>query len=79
MMLAGVQLCATVFFQAIGQSVKATVVSLSKQLLFYVPAMLILSKCIGLVGILWAGPVADIAAFTLSVVLCIKELKKMEC
>ena len=55
MMLAGVQLCATVFFQAIGQSVKATVVSLSKQLLFYVPAMLILSKCIGLVGILWAA------------------------
>lgn len=78
MMLADVQLCATVFFQAIGQSVKATVVSLSKQLLFYVPAMLILSKYIGLVGILWAGPVADIAAFTLAVVLCIKELKKME-
>lgn len=79
MMLSGVQLCATVFFQAIGQSVKATVVSLSKQLLFYVPAMLILSKCIGLVGILWAGPIADMAAFTLSVVLCIRELKKMEC
>lgn len=76
-MLAGVQLCASVFFQAIGQPVKATVVSLSKQLLFYVPAMLLLSRFLGLTGILWAGPVADALAFLLSGILCLRELKRL--
>ena len=76
--LNGVQMCAGVLFQAIGQPVKAAVASLSKQLLFYVPAMLIVSKILGLTGILWAGPVADVLAFVLSGVLCIRELKKMD-
>ena len=76
--LNGVQMCAGVLFQAIGQPVKAAVASLSKQLLFYVPAMLIVSQILGLTGILWAGPVADVLAFVLSGVLCIRELKKMD-
>lgn len=76
-MLAGLQLCAGVFFQAIGQPVKATLVSLSKQLLFYVPAMIILARFFGLTGILLAGPVADALAFTLSCLLCLQKLKKL--
>ncbi|MEE0435924.1 MAG: MATE family efflux transporter [Peptococcaceae bacterium] len=77
-MLNGLQLCAGVFFQAIGQPVKATVVSLSKQLLFYVPAMIVLARFFGLTGILLAGPVADALAFTLSLILCLRELRKLE-
>lgn len=75
--LNGVQMCAGVLFQAIGQPMKAAVASLSKQLIFYVPSMLIISKFLGLTGILWAGPVADVLAFILSGFLCIRELKKM--
>lgn len=76
--LNGVQICTGVLFQAIGCPVKAAITSLSKQLLFYVPAMLIASKILGLTGILWAGPIADVLAFILSGILCIHELKRMD-
>ena len=76
--LNGLQMCTGVLFQAIGQPVKAAVASLSKQLLFYVPAMLIVSRISGLTGVLWAGPIADALAFILCFILCVHELKKME-
>ncbi|MDE7340653.1 MAG: MATE family efflux transporter [Lachnospiraceae bacterium] len=76
--LNGLQMCTGVLFQAIGQPVKAAVASLSKQLLFYVPAMLIVSRISGLTGVLWAGPIADALAFMLCFLLCVHELKKME-
>lgn len=76
--LGGVQLCAGTLFQAIGHPGKATVVSLAKQVIFYIPALLILARIFGLVGILWAGPVAEALAFFLAAVLVTKELKKMD-
>lgn len=76
--LNGLQMCAGVLFQAIGQPMKAAITSLSKQVIFYIPAMLILSRFFGLTGILMAGPTADALAFILSGAFCYKEIKKME-
>lgn len=76
--LGGLQMCTGVFFQAIGQPTKAAVASLSKQLAFYIPAMLICSRFWGLTGILFAGPVSDALAFVLCVLLCRHELAKMK-
>lgn len=76
--LGGMQLCAGTLFQAIGHPAKATVVSLAKQAIFYIPAMLVLAKVFGLIGILLAGPVAEVLAFFLAVVLTLKELKNMD-
>ena len=76
--LNGLQMCASVLFQAIGQPVKAAITSLSKQLIFYVPAMLILSYFFGLTGLLAAGPTADALAFILAGGFSYKVLKDME-
>lgn len=76
--LNGLQMCTGVFFQAIGQPVKAAVASLSKQLIFYIPAMLILAPIFGLDGVLMAGPVADAFAFILCLILCAREIRKMD-
>ena len=76
--LNGLQMCAGVLFQAIGQPMKAAITSLSKQVIFYIPAMIILSHFFGLTGILMAGPAADALAFILSGAFCYKEIKKME-
>ena len=76
--LNGLQMCAGVLFQAIGQPMKAAITSLSKQVIFYIPAMLILSRFFGLTGILMAGPTADALAFILSGAFCYKEIKKMD-
>ena len=75
--LGGVQLCAGTLFQAIGKPVLATIVSLAKQVIFYIPAMFILAKLLGLMGVLWAGPVSELLAFFLAIVLMRRETKQM--
>ena len=73
----GVQLPAGIFFQAIGKSSRSALLSLSRQILFLIPAMFILSNIFGLMGILYAGAVADGIAFILSLVLLIVEVKNL--
>ena len=75
--LGGVQLCAGTLFQAIGKPAMATVVSLAKQVIFYVPAMIILAAILGLEGVLWAGPLSELLAFFLGGALMMREVKKM--
>lgn len=71
----GIQLVSGIFFQAIGKSFKSVVISLSRQILFLIPAMLILGEMFGINGLLYAGPVADGVAFIISVLLLIVENK----
>ena len=48
-----------IFFQAIGRPVPAALLSLSRQIIFLIPAMLFFGYLWGVEGILWAGPVGD--------------------
>ena len=48
-----------IFFQAIGKPVPATLLSLSRQIIFLIPAMLIFGYFWGVEGVLWAGPFSD--------------------
>ena len=76
--LNGFQLCTGVFFQAIGKPVQATLVSLSRQVLFLLPALVILPRFLGVEGALWAGPVGDACAFVLALTLGFLELRKLD-
>lgn len=58
-----------IFFQAIGKPVQATVLSLSRQLLFLIPAALIFGRLFGVEGVLWASPFSDLAACALALVM----------
>ncbi len=69
----GVQIPSGIFFQAIGKSAKSVILSLSRQILILIPAMIILSSSYGIMGVLSAGPVADGIAFVLAVVLLLRE------
>lgn len=73
----GIQIPSGIFFQAIGKSIKSVILSLSRQLVFLVPAMLILGQIFGLKGVLFAGPVADGVAFALAVILLSREIKQL--
>ena len=73
----GVQLPAGIFFQAIGKSSRSAVLSLSRQILFLIPAMFILGKIFGLMGLLYAGAVADGLSFVLATTLLIVEIKNL--
>lgn len=74
----GFQTVAALFMQSIGRAVKSAVISLSRQIIFLLPAEFILSSILGILGVLWAGPVADILAFILAVAIVGRELKILE-
>lgn len=75
-LLNGFQLCTGIFFQAIGKPVQATLISLSRQVIFLLPALLILPRFLGVEGALWAGPVGDGCAFVLALTLGMLEIKR---
>ncbi len=72
------QITSGIFFQAIGNPVKAAILSLSRQIGFLVPAMLILPKFFGIEGLLYAGPTADSLAFILAIILVTIEVRKIK-
>ncbi len=66
--------------QSIGYSFRATLTAISKQGLFFIPAILILPPLLGIPGLQLAQPVADGLTFVLTqviVVMVIKELRGM--
>ena len=74
----GVQIPAGIFFQAIGKSSRSAILSLSRQIVLLIPAMFILSSIFGLMGVLYAAPVADGIAFILAATLLILAVKKLK-
>ncbi len=66
--------------QSIGYSFRATLTAISKQGLFFIPAILILPPLLGIPGLQLAQPVADGLTFVLTqviVVMVVKELRGM--
>ena len=75
--LNGFQTVSAIFFQSIGKPVMSGAISLSRQIIFLIPAIMILCHYMGIKGVLWAGPVADGLAFILAFVLAAVEIRKM--
>lgn len=73
----GFQIISAIFFQSIGKPIISGVISFSRQIIFLIPATMILCTIIGLNGVLWAGPVADGLAFVLALILVICEIRKL--
>ena len=63
--------------QAIGAATESLVVNLSRQGIIYIPAIFILQAKLGVTGLIWAQPVADILSLLLAVFLYIKILRKI--
>ncbi len=73
--LVGFQVVAGNFFQSIGQAKKAIVQSLSRQIIFLVPGLLIFPAWLGLNGVWIAMPVSDFLASLLSLYLLVGQIK----
>lgn len=71
--LTGFQTITAVYLQAVGKPIKSAILSLARQIIFFIPAALILPAYMGVIGVLWTGPVADGLAFILSLILIIYE------
>ena len=71
------QLISSNFFAAIGKPVKGLLLSMTRQVFFLIPLLLILPVFLGLDGIMFAGPAADSIAFVTAVILVGREMGHM--
>ncbi len=76
--LVGFQIIITNYFQSVGRAGRAILLSLTRQVLFLIPLILILPNFFGLMGIWVAGPVSDFSASALAAFLFIKERKNLD-
>ncbi len=73
--IVGFQMVTSNFFQSIGMANKAIFLSLTRQLLFLLPCLIILPTFIGAAGIWWSMPVSDMAASIVAAVLLYKQFQ----
>ena len=62
--------------QAMGAATASLIISLSRQGIIYIPALFILKAVLGLIGLVWAQPVADIFSPILAAALYIKTYRR---
>ncbi|HHT73953.1 MAG TPA: MATE family efflux transporter [Firmicutes bacterium] len=75
--LVGFQVVGASYFQAVGKPKRAAFLSLSRQLLLLIPAMLILPRFLGLMGVFVSLPAADVGSTLLTAVLLAREMKEL--
>jgi putative MATE family efflux protein len=73
----GFQILSANYFQAIGKPLQGTILSLSRQILLYLPLLFLLSSIFGLKGVFFAMPAADLGAVLLSACFMLMELKRL--
>jgi Na+-driven multidrug efflux pump len=74
----GFQVISASFFQAIGKALQGTILSLSRQILLYIPILFILPRFLGINGVFFAMPSADLGATILSALIIRAEFKKLK-
>lgn len=73
----GIQPMCSGFFTSIGKAKLGIVVSLTRQVIFLLPLILIFPVFLGIDGVMYAGPIADAAAAAVAIGFSVRELGKM--
>ena len=76
--IVGYQILSAQFFPSIGKGGIGTVVSLSRQVFFLLPLVIVFPLFWGIDGVLWAGPIADGLSGILALLLVRHEMKKWQ-
>ena len=74
----GIQPMSSGFFTSIGKAKLGVVMSLTRQVIFLLPLIVIFPLFMGIDGVMYAGPIADAAAFALAIIFARRELMKMK-
>lgn len=74
----GFQTIATTLFQALGKGKEALVLSVARQGIFLIPAILVLPKMFGLNGIIYSQPLADGLTLIISIILYVRIMRKIK-
>ena len=71
----GFQFIGGTFFQAIGKALPATIITLSRQIIFLIPAILVFPLLWGLTGVWMSWPFSDLMDFIVCIIFISLELK----
>ena len=74
----GIQPMSSGFFTSIGKAKLGIVVSLTRQVIFLLPLILIFPIFMGIDGVMYAGPIADAAAGIVAIGFAVKEIRAMD-
>ncbi|MDR0367776.1 MAG: MATE family efflux transporter [Bacteroidales bacterium] len=74
----GFQMVVSNFFQSIGMAGKAIFMSLSRQLIFLLPCLIVLPRFFGVDGIWYSLPVSDFVASLIALILIVIQMKKFK-
>lgn len=66
------------FLSSIGKAKLGMLISLTRQMIFLIPLIVIFPIFMGIDGIMYAGPIADFAAFAVAIGLMSYQMKKMK-
>lgn len=75
--LNGVQPVTATFFTAIGKPIKGVFLSLTRQILFLLPLIVIFPLFLGIDGIMYAGPIADLVAGAVAIGMMVLEMRQI--
>ena len=64
--------------QAAGAATAALIVNLSRQGLIYIPALFLLKALLGVTGLVWAQPAADLLSMALVILIYRRTVKRLE-
>jgi len=73
----GAQVVFTVYFQAAGKGMPSLLLSILREVLFFIPLMLIMSGLFGLDGVWVSRPLSDLLAFLVTLMLISRELRRL--
>jgi Na+-driven multidrug efflux pump len=74
----GFQMVTSNFFQSIGMASKAIFLSLTRQMLFLLPALIILPRFFGVAGVWYSMPVSDLLASLVAMVMLVSQFRKFK-
>ena len=74
----GIQPMSSGFFTSIGKAKLGMIVSLTRQILFLLPLILILPLIMGIDGVMYAGPIADLAAAVITIWFVLRQFQDMK-
>ena len=76
--LYGIMIMTLTFFQSIGDGKKAGIIVLLRQLVLFVPAILLLPQLFGASAVWWAEPIVDFTMIIAGLFLMLNVMRKME-
>ena len=76
--IVGFQMVASNFFLSVGLSRQAIFLSLTRQLIFLIPSLIILPRFFGQVGVWGSIPLADFTAAIVTAIMLMRQFRKFK-